>query len=267
VVLVLYGKYQDQKIKLKKKVVLIVQARMGSVRLPGKSLMDLVGQPLVGRILERVTRCKRIDAVVLAVPDTKQNDALASLAIEYGVDLYRGSENDLVDRYYKAARISNADIVGRLPADNPVPEPTEIDRIVDFHLESNYTFTSNLSEVFGNGYPDGIGAEMIDFSALEVVWKDCHKSDHREHVHLSFFDYIAQKQVDERFSVGTVQCPKKFSRPELVLDVNTIEQYDFIRELYEYLYPINPDFHITDIIRWYDEVYSKNPTKLKETIT
>jgi spore coat polysaccharide biosynthesis protein SpsF len=240
---------------------------MGSVRLPGKSLLDLVGQPLVARILERVTRCKRLDAIVLAVPDTKQNDALASLAIEYGVDLYRGSENDLVDRYYKAARVSNADIVGRLPADNPVPDPTEIDRIVDFHIDSDYTFTSNLSEVFGNGYPDGIGAEMIDFSALEVVWKNCENNDHREHVHLNFFDYVAQKQVDERFSVGTLECPKEFRRPDLVFDVNTMDQYDFIRELYEYLYPINANFHISDIVKWYDEVYSKNLIKLKETNT
>jgi spore coat polysaccharide biosynthesis protein SpsF len=80
----------------------------------------------------------------------------------------------------------------------------------------------------------------------------------REHVHLNFFDYSTGKAVDvEWCPISTVKCPAEFRRPDLVLDVNTQEQYEFMRSLYEHLYPWNSNFHITDIIHWYDEVYAK----------
>lgn len=239
------------------RVALILQARMGSTRLPGKSLMDLAGAPLVGRILERVKRCRRIDAIVLATTTKPEDDPLAALAETYGVTLFRGSENDLVDRYHQAGKAVGADIVGRLPADNPAPEPVEIDRIADFHRQGGFAFTSNLAGVLGNGYPDGIGAEMISAWALEEVWKTITDPRLREHPHLNFFDYASQTPADPtRYAVGTIPCPVEFRRPDLVLDVNTREEYEFMRDLYEYLHPRNPDFHVTDVIRWYDTVYA-----------
>ena len=174
-----------------------------------------------------------------------------------GFEVFRGSEDDVLNRYYQAAKKFDAAIVGRLPADNPMPEPYEIDRIIDYHKQSNNAFSSNLLEVYNNGYPDGIGAEMIDFSALETVWKECKNPEWREHVHLNFFNYNDQKQVDKRFGVGTIECPENFRRPEIILDVNTQEQYEFIKQIYEYLYNENPNFHITDILNWYDQIYLK----------
>ena len=247
------------------KVVLIIQARMGSSRLPGKSMMDLAGAPLVGRILERVKRCTKLDDVVLAIPDTEEDLVLMRLGESYGVKVFAGSENDLVERYYKAARWAKAEIVGRLPADNPVPEPEEIDRIVDFHLSlGRRGFSSNLSVIADSEYPDGIGAEIFDFSLLEEACASHHESRQREHLHLNFYDYGTGQPVDAAWCpVSTIKCPKGFRRPDLILDVNTQEQYEFMRQLYEYLYPKNPRFHITDIISWYDEVYMKSRS-LKE---
>ncbi|NPU97279.1 MAG: glycosyltransferase family protein [Candidatus Omnitrophica bacterium] len=238
----------------KPRVVLIIQARMGSTRLPGKSMMPLAGEPLVGRILERVKRCRFVDAIVLAIPNSPQDTVLADLGERHGVAVFRGSENDLLDRYYQAAQWHGAEIVGRLPADNPVPEPEEIDRIAAYHAQGGCDFSSNLAPVFGNNYPDGIGAEMICFSALEQAWRNHHDPDQREHVHLNFFNYKTQQAVPP-FTVGTIPCPAAFARPDLVLDVNTQEQYEFMAALYEYLYPRNPRFHITDVIQWYDQVY------------
>jgi spore coat polysaccharide biosynthesis protein SpsF len=241
----------------KKRVVLIIQARMGSERLPGKSMMDLAGAPLVGRILERVKRCRRLDEIVLATADTPENQVLAQLGRDYGVTVFTGSENDLVERYYQAALATRADIVGRLPADNATPEPSEIDRIVDHHLSLGRPgFSSNLTVIGDSGYPDGIGAEMFDFSLLADARERHSDPRQREHVHLNFFDYTVQRPVDSAWCpISTVMCPPEFRRPDLVLDVNTQAQYEFMRQLYEYLYPRNPNFHITDIIRWYDEVY------------
>jgi spore coat polysaccharide biosynthesis protein SpsF len=240
------------------RVVLILQARMGSTRLPGKSMMDLAGAPLLGRILERVKRVTRVDTIVMATTTKAQDDVLCELSQSYGVPVFRGAENDLLDRYYQAAKTHGADIVVRLPADNATPEPSEIDRIVDYHLSSDSVFSSNLAQVFGNGYPDGIGAEVVDLWALEEVWNSCTDPHKREHPQLNFFDYGLQKSADQkRYPVGTVDCPKEFARPDLVLDVNTQVQYEFIRALYGYLYPRNPQFHITDTIAWYDNVYKK----------
>lgn len=245
------------------RVVLIIQARMGSVRLPGKSMMDLAGAPLVGRILERVKRCTRVDDIVLAVPDNKPNTVLVDLGESYGVKVFAGPEDDLVERYYQAALWSKADVIGRLPADNATPEPAEIDRIVDFHLSLGQPgFSSNLAEIGDSEYPDGIGAEMFDFPLLEEARARHADPRQREHVHLNFFDYATNEPVDAGWCpVSTIKCPEGFRRNDVVLDVNTLEQYEFMRELYDYLYPRNPQFHITDIIRWYDHIYLKSKTQ------
>ena len=242
---------------MKKRVVLIIQARMGSTRLPGKSMMDLAGAPLVGRILERVKRCTRLDDVVLAIPDTEKDAVLKTLGDSYGIKVFSGAENDLVERYYQAAVWSKADIIGRLPADNATPEPSEIDRIVQHHLALGRPgFSSNLSVIGDSDYPDGIGAEMFDFSLLKDARERHHDPRQREHVHLNFYDYSVAQAVNAQWCpISSVKCPPEFRRPDLVLDVNTQEQYEFMRQLYAYLYPKNPEFHITDIIRWYDEVY------------
>lgn len=238
------------------RVALIMQARMGSTRLPGKSLMDLAGAPLVGRIIERSKRCQSVDDIVLATTQKPEDSPLADLAREYGVSSFRGSENDLVERYYQAAVAFDADVIVRFPADNPVPEPSEIDRIVEYHLTGQSDFSTNLAQALGNGYPDGIGAEVFGRDMLAQVREITSDPVLREHPHLSFFNYDSQKSVDpDRFSVGTVPCPLEFARPDLVLDVNTLEEYEFMVELYAYLYPRNPEFHITDIINWYDNIY------------
>ncbi len=242
---------------MKPRVVLIIQARMGSTRLPGKSMMDLAGAPLVGRILERVKRCTKLDDIVLAIPDTEKDRVLMEMGESYGIKVFAGSESDLVERYYQAALWSKTEIIGRLPADNATPEPAEIDRIVDYHLSlGRRGFSSNLSVIGDSEYPDGIGAEMFDFSLLEEARARHNDPRQREHIHLNFYDYSTGQAVDAAWCpVSTIKCPEGFRRPDLILDVNTQEQYEFMRQLYEYLYPRNPQFRITDTIRWYDEVY------------
>jgi len=245
----------------RRRVVLILQARMGSTRLPGKSLMPLAGKPLLYRILERVKRCRELDAIVVAIPDTAADEPLVKVAEAAGVSIFRGSEDDVLGRYTGAARAHGADIVGRLPADNVTPEPSEIDRIADYHRGlSTPGFSSNLAQVFGNGYPDGIGAEMVDASLLELAFEHNHRADQREHVHLNFFDYGKQAAVDPDWcAVSTIPCPAEFARPDIALDVNTLEQYNLLSALYADLYPVNPEFTIQDIVRWWD---TRRPVKV-----
>ena len=241
-----------------KKVILIIQARMGSKRLPGKSMMDLAGEPLVGRIIQRVKRCKSFANIVLAIPDNKENIILKELAIRHSIDFFLGSEEDLLDRYYNAAKAFSADIIGRLPADNPTPEPSEIDKLVDFHLKfKRPSFSSNLSPFYNSGYPDGIGIEVFDFSLIVDSLRNTDLNK-REHIHLNFFNYKNEKAVNPEWCpVRTIKCPKKFARPDLILDVNTKDQYIYMKKLYEYLYPKNKDFSIIEIINWHDNIFKK----------
>lgn len=241
------------------KVAAIVQARMGSTRLPGKSLMLLAGTPLVGRVIERISSATKIDKLILAIPDNIENDPLETLGKSYGVQIFRGSEIDLVDRYYNAAKNVSCKYVLRIPADNPTPQGSEIDRIIDHHLSLNRPgFSSNLAEIYGSKYPDGIGAEIFDFELLEEISADFSDSKKREHVHLNFFDYATQKAVDDTWCpISTVQCPSDFARPDIILDVNTQKQFEYMANLYKELYPRNPNFDIKDIIKWHDENYGK----------
>jgi spore coat polysaccharide biosynthesis protein SpsF len=232
------------------RVGLIVQARIGSSRLPGKTLMPLAGECLLGRILERLKRVRAVDELILAIPES--DDALAAIGKKYEVVVTRGSEDDLLDRYYQAAKAYTLDTVVRIPADNVAPEPEEIDRIINFYQENTFEFCSNLSMVFNNGYPDGIGAEVFSFNKLEDAWKEEKSPEKREHVHLNFFNYQTQ-QPEPNITVGTIPCPPQFARPDIVLDVNTREQYLKMAKLYEDLYPINPNFSIQDIMQWWDK--------------
>jgi spore coat polysaccharide biosynthesis protein SpsF len=196
-----------------------------------------------------VKRCRKIDEIALATTANEQDDVLATLAKECGVSVFRGSENDLVDRYYQAAKKFKADIVVRICADNPCLEPAEIDKIIEYHKKGESDFSTNTNNVDGNDYPDGLGAEVFNFDTLEELWRVTKEPKHREHVHSYFYDNR------DRYALKTIPCPREFRRPELKLDVNTKEELRFIRAIYEYLYPRKKDFHITDIIEWYDKVY------------
>ena len=123
-------------------------------------------------------------------------------------------------------------------------------------------FSSNLSEIRENKYPDGIGAEIFDFCLLADARN---KNQTRCSWNTFILIFMITQQGWPWMNLGalyTVECPKEFSRPDLILDVNTIEQYRFMSQLYEYLYPTNSHFHITDIIEWYDNVYSEHYTLL-----
>ena len=113
-------------------------------------MMDLAGAPLVGRMLERLKRCKMVDEIVLAVPNTEADKELVGLGERHEVSVFKGSEHDLVDRYYQAALASGADTIVRIPADNATPQWDEIDRIIEHHSSlADPGFSSNICDFWG----------------------------------------------------------------------------------------------------------------------
>ena len=217
-------------------------------------MADLAGKPLLWHVLDRVKRSKQIDEIVLATTTNTEDDVLERVASECGISVFRGAENDLVDRYYQAARAHAANTVVRICADNPVIEPDEIDRIIEYHKQGESDFSSNTHNINGNQYPDGLGAEVFDFEKLEDLWKITSDSRNREHPHTYFYEH------PEKYRIGTIPCPPTFRRPDLKLDVNTPQELAFVRAIYEYWYPKRRDFHITDVIWWYDHICVKNPS-------
>jgi spore coat polysaccharide biosynthesis protein SpsF len=238
-----------------KKVVLIIQARMSSTRLPGKSMMPLANKPLVYRMVERLRKCKKIDEIVVATSDQPEDQVLVELAKELQVSYFQGNLLDVRDRYLKAAEQFQADFIIRIPADNPMPDSNEIDKLIEFHLEHNSSgFSSNLAQVNNSGYVDGVGAEIFSTKLLQDSVFRSSSDTVKEHVHRNFFDYSTQTPVDASWCpIASPKAPAELQRPDIILDVNTMDDYTKIKRIYDHLYPQNPNFTTVDVINFIDK--------------
>jgi len=166
------------------KTVALVQARMGSTRFPGKMLAQLGGHPLLEWVLLRMRRARMIDEVVLATTTLGRDDELVALAQKLGIEVFLGSENDVLGRLSAAAVQCGADIVVRVCADNPFIDPDEIDRLVA-HFKSNACdYACNNQDRLGNRYADGFGAEILSNFLLQQIAQTATDARHREHVTL-----------------------------------------------------------------------------------
>ena len=144
------------------RVVGILQARVSSTRLPGKVLKPILGRPMLARQIERLKRCRALDKLVVATSHGVDDDPLARLCQDEGLSCYRGSLDDVLDRYYQCALLNEADHVARLTGDCPLADPALIDSLVEFYLESGADYASNCRPPT---LPDGLDAELIRFDA------------------------------------------------------------------------------------------------------
>ena len=191
---------------ISKKCVLIIQARTGSTRFPKKVLAKINGITLIEQIINRVKKVKRIDEIVLATTKKKEDNILCRLAKKNKISFFRGSENDLVDRYYKAAIHFDAKFILRLPADNPIPEPKEYDRLIKYHLTSKNDFSSNLCNFKKNGYLI-IGTPDFD-SAMARRYKNRYRLLHdKTHISLFSLDSISRLLRDSSFKIKLIDFP------------------------------------------------------------
>jgi len=214
------------------RTIAIVQARMGSSRLPGKMMMDLCGHPLLFWVLSRVKRAKLTDSTLLATSDMEKDDPLAELAQQLNVPVFRGSETDVLGRFVAAAIMAKADHVVRVCGDNPLIAPEEIDRLVEFfektlQVENNadnlYAF--NFASKMENDYPDGFGAEILSMPLLEELARLDDQPSSREHVTAYIWNH------PEKFMIRTFPAPKEIAYPSVKLDVDSQEDLDKLRAL------------------------------------
>ena len=235
------------------RIVAIIQARLNSTRLHNKILLPLSSKPMLSHCLERASRSKEINQLVVSCPKG-EGGVIARAVAPFNVATIfesEANENDLIDRYIETAYAHNASIIVRLCADNPLVEPLEMDRAIRYYLHYPRIFVSNMHQHSKNsvafltntGYPDGIGCEVFSLSRLEWLSNRVQNASLREHPH-QYFHEIGQ--------VSSPVCPAEFYRPDLKLDVNTQEEYEYIKDIFDHLYPDNPNFHITDVIRYLD---------------
>jgi spore coat polysaccharide biosynthesis protein SpsF len=225
----------------------IIQARMGSTRLPGKVLLDLVGKPMLWHVVQRARAAAGLTRVVVATTVHSEDDAIRQFCATYGIPVYSGSSEDVLDRYYQAAIAFCADPVVRITSDCPMVDPTIVDQLLEYFAEG--AFDSVGIAIGGGaraaglrGYPDGLDAECVRFSALETAWRQATSDPEREHVTPYIWNH------DDLFKTGALEAPHDYS--ELRLTVDEPEDLELVRRVYEALYrPEGPLFEFGDVIR------------------
>jgi spore coat polysaccharide biosynthesis protein SpsF len=203
------------------RVVAIIQARMGSTRLPGKVLKDLAGATVLERVVSRLRRCRLVSEVVVATSAEQADDAILNECQRLGTDVFRGSEQDVLDRYYRAAQQARAEVVVRITSDCPLIDPGVSDKTIQAFLSERPDYASNALE---RTYPRGLDTEVMTFDALKSAWTEARQAYQREHV--TPFLY----QHPERFKLLSVKGDRDYSQCRWTLD--TPEDLEFLRAVY-----------------------------------
>lgn len=200
---------------------IIVQAHMGSTRLPNKMLKDLSGKTVLGHVICRLKQVKNADTLLVATSNLPIDNAIVAECKKYKVSFFRGSDNDVLSRFYYAAQEYNLSDIARVCADNTLVDPEIIDRELTLYREGCYDVIK-----CDNTVPLGLGCEVFSFASLKDAFENGHEHYHREHV----TPYIYEKAI----KVGTVGCEKDYSKYRFTLD--TEEDWNLIKNIYNSLY-------------------------------
>lgn len=215
---------------------------MASSRLPGKVLLPVLDKPLLQHMIERVQRSRYLDEVVIALPDGSGDDPIIDLAEKIGVPHYRGSEDDVLSRVVDTARSRRADILVQLTGDCPLMDHRLIDACVQKYLEDKWDYIANdLVRTYPIGFD--VAVMSVNLLASTLDEPDLDEVD-REHV----TTYLVERP--ERFRLYNVSAPPDLSYPEMQVTLDTPEDYAVIRNVFEHLYPRNPDFSTGDVIHY-----------------
>jgi spore coat polysaccharide biosynthesis protein SpsF len=224
------------------KIVIVVQARMSSGRLPGKVLMSILGKSLLYRMVERLQMMSHRAQIVIATSKDETDDVIETEARQMNIACYRGSMNNLLDRHYQAAKYLGARIVLKIPSDCPLIDPVIIDQALDLYFAnpSEYDYVSNLHPAT---FPDGNDVEIMTMDCLERTWKEAKRPLELEHT----TPYIWENP--EKFSVGNViwDTGLDYSMSHR-FTIDYEADYQFIKRVYEELYPEKPGFFCEDIL-------------------
>ena len=201
----------------------IIQARCGSTRFPNKVFAEIDGKPLIWHVVNRLTYAKTIDKIIIATTNSSMDDAIEDWCVDNGVCCYRGSENDVLNRYYCASMMFPSDVIVRITADDPFKEPEIIDRVVSMLLDGDYDIVTNN---FPPSFPEGLDCEAFLFAALEQSEKSVCDPFEREHVTQYMYKH------PNKFKIGNVVCNTNMSYLRWTID-NHVD-LDMVKAIYEH---------------------------------
>ena len=206
------------------RVVAIIQARMGSTRLPGKVMADIGGDTMLARVVERIKRAQLLDGVVVASTVNPADEVIADECQRLDVPLYRGKENDVLDRYYQAATLHQSDTIVRITSDCPLIDPSVVDKVIGAFSAEGPDYASNIIE---RTYPTGLDTEVMTMSALTRAWQEAREAYERVHV----TPYIYENP--KLFRLLHVKAQTDYSHHRWTVDVP--EDLAFVRAVYHSL--------------------------------
>ncbi len=229
------------------KVGVIVQARMGSTRLPGKVMLPLAGKPVLYRVIERLADCRTTNKIVIATTKKRRDDPIVSLAKKMGVEFYRGSEEDALSRYYETATNFNFDIIVRVTSDCPLIDPEILDEMVMRFKELNSKdgHCDYLSNTLKRTFPRGLDIEIFWYDVLQRAHIEAKNPHYREHVTLFI------NENPNKFKLVNYSSPDDSSKYRCTIDEE--DDYQLIYEIYDQLYFARPKFRFEDILKIFKE--------------
>jgi spore coat polysaccharide biosynthesis protein SpsF len=228
----------------------IIQARMGSTRLPGKVLKPILGRPMLWYVVQRVRWAPGVTEVVVATSDQPNDEPVRSFCEENGIAVFAGSESDVLDRFYQAAVQYAGDPLIRVTGDCPFVDPQLIGRVLELFATGEYDHVgvaTGAGTIFleGGRFPDGLDAECFRFTALERAWREATELSDREHV----TPYIWR--VPGRFRLGLLKAEEDYS--QLRWTVDNEADFALVAQAYEALYREDRPFLMADILRYLAE--------------
>lgn len=222
------------------KIGCIIEARMNSSRLPGKVLLDVAGKPSILRQIERISRSKYIDGIVVATTINPDDDPLVEVLQKENILFFRGSEDDVLGRVAEAASFFNIEVMVEITGDSPLADIGESDRVIERYLECGYDLVANN---FLRTYPIGMDTIVMSNRVLQEAAQLSIDPVHREHVCL----YLYEHPFDYNFS--NIEAPRFLRDPKLRMTLDTREDYEFICAVYEKLYSTKPSFDLYDMMK------------------
>lgn len=208
---------------------LITQARMASTRLPGKILLEIQGQSLLKIHLDRLRNCRNISKIIVATTDTPEDDRTAALAKSWGFEVFRGSEHDVLSRFYEAALPHRPNWIVRVTADCPLIDPVLVDEVIDFTQKNRVDYGSN---VLVERFPDGQDIEVFTFDALEKSYRNATKKSDREHVTLYIRNHLSPL-AENQFQAANFTSDIDYSKVRMTVD--EAADFELIKRLIEEL--------------------------------
>lgn len=243
------------------RTIVLVQARMGSNRLPGKHLKEVLGKPLIAYLFERLHRIQRKPLVVLNTTVQPKDDILAQWAADHAIPFFRGSEEDVLLRYFHAAQAFSADSILRICGDCPLIDPAVIDKVLDYFIVHS-PHLDYVSNTLQRTYPRGMDAEIFSMDALKVAVNEAHQSEEREHVTPYFYRH------PDQFHLANVAFDEDMSKYRWTVD--TEEDFALVSKLIEELYPKKNTFTLADLVECmclHPQWYSINSTIQQKKLT